>query len=421
MSYKAKVAITKAQMNIGTPGEYSREQLDEVKRMVRSVADGSMGGMQNIVKAGDHVVIKINTVVASPAANGFTTDPRVLEAVIELLKEHNPGSIKIIERCAQGADTLAAMEGCGIGDVARRTGVELRPLENEEWEMFDSGINSSFREFPVAKIIKDADVYIGLPKMKVHIHTGITNALKLQFGCLPDYHWMAECHRDDIYQKITNLNIANKATWFLVDCLYACQGNGPFSPYPDDLIKDFNVMYGGKDPVALDTVCEAIMDWDQPGTNPATVCAARYGLGTNKLEEIEIVGEPIDQVKRRFNKADTALTGVFEGVNVIVGSACEPGCRVLVRMALDALKVNGVLARRKEPLTIFTGLQFEPYITDAEGDIIVYGDCAKKMLDFYPDAKYFGSSEEHRPCTPIWSNKPVIGLVPYITSISPEA
>jgi hypothetical protein len=50
MSFKAKVAITKAQKDIGAPDKYSREQLDEVKRMVRSVADGSMGGMQNIVK-----------------------------------------------------------------------------------------------------------------------------------------------------------------------------------------------------------------------------------------------------------------------------------------------------------------------------------------------------------------------------------
>ncbi|HEY5466087.1 MAG TPA: DUF362 domain-containing protein, partial [Clostridia bacterium] len=253
MSFKTKVAIAKAQQNVGAPDSYTREQLDEVKRMVRDVADGSMGGMKNIVKAGDKVLIKINTVIPVAPGNGFTTDPRVLEAVIELVKEQNPASIKIIERCAMGADTLAAMEGCGIGDVARRTGAELCPLDNQEFEMVDVGIPNSFSKFPIPKIIGESDVYIGLPKMKVHIHTGITNALKLQFGCLPDYFWMVECHRDDIYQKIANLNIAMKGTWFLVDCLYACQGNGPFSPYPEDLIRDFNVMYGGADPVAVDT------------------------------------------------------------------------------------------------------------------------------------------------------------------------
>ena len=67
-----------------------------------------------------------------------------------------------------------------------------------------------------------------------------------------------------------------------MDSLYACQGNGPFSAVRDDLIKDFNTMCGGPDPVAVDTMCEALMDWDNPGTNvPSTVLGAAEGLGTN--------------------------------------------------------------------------------------------------------------------------------------------
>ena len=61
-----------------------------------------------------------------------------------------------------------------------------------------------------------------------------------------------------------------------MDSLYACQGNGPFSAYRDDLIKDFNTICGGPDGVAVDTVCEALMDWDDPGTNvPSTVLGER--------------------------------------------------------------------------------------------------------------------------------------------------
>jgi hypothetical protein len=60
-------------------------------------------------------------------------------------------------------------------------------------------------------------------------------------------------------------------------------------PYSEDLIKDWNTICGGPDPVAVDTVCEALMDWDYPGTNaPAAVLGAAEGLGTNRLEEIEI-------------------------------------------------------------------------------------------------------------------------------------
>ena len=49
---------------------------------------------------------------------------------------------------------------------------------------------------------------------------------------------MVRCQRDDIYQKLVNLTRAANPTWFVMDSLYACQGNGPFSPKSDDLIKD---------------------------------------------------------------------------------------------------------------------------------------------------------------------------------------
>jgi hypothetical protein len=256
--------------------------------------------------------------------------------------------------------------------------------------------------------------------MKVHIHTGITGALKIQFGNLPNYEWMSKCHHDGIYQKIVNLTRAANPTWFLVDSLYACQGNGPFSPFPEDRIKDFNTIFGGSDPVAVDTVMEALMDWENPGRNaPACALAASEGLGTNRLDEIEIVGQPIDKVKRKFKRQETFLNGAYDYplVNVIVGNACEPGCRVLVRMALDGCHVDGTLAKLKRPLHIFTGVQFDPLYKDLEGDIIIYGECASKMREFYPKAKYYGPTDEYPGCAPTWSNLPEIGLPDYIRSL----
>lgn len=423
MGKKYVVALAHSDANLGTPGKYTPTQLRRVKDLVRKVAEGSVGGLKNIVKKGDKVFIKINTVVPSDPALGFTTDPRILEAVIELVKEQKPSEIMVGERCALGGKTLDAMKVCGITDVAARTGARLVPLEDYPFETYKINRPVSFREFPVPKPIINSDVYIGLPKMKVHIHTTLTCALKLQFGNLPDYKWMAECHRDDIYQKIVNLNHALnhyvKRKWFLVDSLYSCQGNGPFSPYPEDSIKDFNTICGGTDPTSIDTVCEALMGWDNPGNNaPATVLAAYEGIGTNKMHEIKVVGEDLKKVARKFRKQDTRLQGVFPNVNVIVGSACEPGCRVLVRMALDGLYVGGVLQKLKRPVTIITGTQFEPYIKDAAGDVIIYGDCAKNMTEYYPNAKVFFSTDEYSACAPLWSNLPRVGLVDIVKNLA---
>jgi len=417
---RARVAIAHTDADLGTPGKYSREQYARVRDLVRQVAEGSVGGLQNVVKPGQTVLIKINTVVPSPPDTGYTTDPRLLEALIELVAEQNPAKIQIGERSALGNVTREAMAVCGITAVAERTGAELVPFDDVPFDMVRLDDVPTFREFPVPRPVREADVYIGVPKMKVHIHTVLTCALKLQFGNLPDYAWMNQCHRDDIHQKIVNLTRAAEPDWFLVDSLYACQGNGPFSPYPEDRIADFNTILGGSDPVAIDTVVEALMGWDNPGGNaPYIRLAAAQGLGTDRLDQIDIVGPPLAQlVTRRFRMPDTRLQGVFPNVNVIMGAACVPGCTVLVRMALDTLYVDGTLQKLRRPLTIFTGLQFEPLVTEAKGDVIIYGDCAAKMRDVYPQAAYWGSSDEYPHCPPTYSNRGDVGLVTYVHKLA---
>jgi uncharacterized protein (DUF362 family) len=386
--------------------------------MIRQIADHTMGGMKNIVSRGDKVLIKINTVIPIAPNAGFTTDPRMLEALIELVEDQNPGRIQIGERCAMGGDTRAAMDLCGITEVANRTGAELCPFEHVPFDMYKIDRPVSFNEFPVPRPVREADVYIGLPKMKVHVHTTFTGAMKLQFGNLPDYDWMVRCHRDDIYQKIVNLTRAANPKWFVMDSLYACQGNGPFSPYSEDLIKDFNTICGGPDPVAVDTVCEALMDWDYPGANvPSTVLGAAEGLGTNKMEEIELFGPPIASVKRRFKRQNTVLQGQYPNVNLIMGSTCEAGCRAIVRIQLDQLHADGTLANLKRPLYVFTGLQFEEKLTRVDGDVIIVGDCAKGMQERFPDAKYWGSCAEYPNCTPIWANRPDVGIAQYVREL----
>lgn len=417
MAKKTTVAIAHSDADLGKPAECTREQLDLVKQMIKDIAEQTMGGMSNIVSKGDKVLIKINTVIPVPANEGFTTDPRMLEALIELVQEQSPAQVLIGERCAMGGDTRNAMEVCGIAAVAARTGAELCPFDNVPFDMYKIDRPISFNEFPVPRPVRDADVYIGLPKMKVHVHTTFTGAMKLQFGNLPDYDWMVRCHRDDIYQKIVNLTRAANPKWFVMDSLYACQGNGPFSAYRDDLIKDFNTICGGPDPVAVDTICEALMDWDYPGTNvPSTVLGASEGLGTNKMSEIELTGAELDKVKRRFRRQSTVLQGPFPNVNVVMGSTCEAGCKAIVRIQLDQAMADGTLEKLKRPLHIFTGLQFEE-IKPVEGDVILVGDCAKPLQERFPDAKYWGSCGEFANCTPIWANIPERSISNYIRQL----
>jgi hypothetical protein len=71
------------------------------------------------------------------------------------------------------------------------------------------------------------------------------------------------------------------------------------------------------------------------------------------------------------------------------------------------------LDKLKRPLHVFTGLQFHD-IKEVDGDVIVVGDCAKGMLERFPNAQYWGSSEHYPNCTPIWANLPDQGIAHYV-------
>src|SRR5260370_6654185 len=157
MGKRTVVSIAHSGADLGKPAEYTRDQLALVKAMIKSIAGETMGGMENIVKAGDKVLIKINTVIPVPANAGFTTDPRMLEALIELVKAQNPARIQIGERCAMGGDTRRAMEAGGIAEEAERTGAELCPFDNVPFDMYTIDRPISFNEFPVPRPLREAD------------------------------------------------------------------------------------------------------------------------------------------------------------------------------------------------------------------------------------------------------------------------
>ena len=136
------------------------------------------------------------------------------------------------------------------------------------------------------------------------------------------------------------------------------------------------------------------------------------------MDEIELQGAPLDRVKRRFRRQSTILQGQYPNVSVIMGSTCEAGCKAIVRIQLDQLKADGTLDRLQRPLYVFTGLQFEQQIQPVDGDVIVVGDCAKPVLERFPNARYWGECQEYPNCTPIWANRPDVGIANYVRNLA---
>jgi hypothetical protein len=96
-------------------------------------------------------------------------------------------------------------------------------------------------------------------------------------------------------EGVVDLMSAVKPQLAVVDAIICQEGVGPIFGKPVEM----NLIVTGKDLVAVDATCARIIGYE-PAETLLTVNAAARGLGVMDPDKIEILGEPLDQVKRRF-------------------------------------------------------------------------------------------------------------------------
>jgi uncharacterized protein (DUF362 family) len=320
-SFSTQVAVSQART-------YDR---DTIENQVRELIE-SLGGLGDVVKPGDSVAIKPNLTggVESGSLPGvepvdsFVTHPEVVRGLIKAVKAAGASEIFIIEAVYQ----WESYRKWGYEDIAEDTGAILIDLnDSKPYNDFHDapvGAGSFFYEsFVFNPIINEIDVFMSVAKMKNHYNAGVTHTMKNLYGLVPyrfyrldekdeyrsGFHGVGDETRSRLPRIIADLNQARPIDFSLIDGIKTSQGGeGPWietlSPVEPGLL------IAGKNCVATDTVATALMGHDPMGVYPNTPyvrcdnhlnIAAALGLGTNRLEEIEVVGEPIETVKTNFS------------------------------------------------------------------------------------------------------------------------
>ncbi|MCC3143877.1 DUF362 domain-containing protein [Halanaerobium sp. Z-7514] len=386
-----KVAISKFDSLKGNEefigGDFKRydEDIAEIKIKLKEVIEASVGSIANLIKNGDRVLIKPNLAFLAPPESFSVVDPRVIEALVSLLKEEseagevwvgdNPSLGKHVGR-AKPAFKAAEME-----EAAYRGGADRVLYFDEEASVkVDIPMAKVFKKASVFRPILDADVVINLPKMKTHLGGTVTLGLKNWQGIIPNVHPSGEqqdTHRIDLDQKIADLLRIRKADLTIVDSIIAMEGQGPHAGTPVEM----NLLIAGEDTVAVDSLTSYIMGYE-PHEVPSTQIAFSEGQGEMRLEEIEVAGVDADSVRRFFKRPSSNPVGLIPGVDVLIQQTC-PGCYKYVRGALDSFK-GGIDTERfveenGESLIIAGGVPSLDY-NDAVGKhLFVVGDCWKKF------------------------------------------
>ena len=250
-----------------------------------------MADAQDALSENRPVLIKPNYINARHPSTGITTDSRVIEGVVGFLKQHGVEGIVIGEGSGH-SDTFTAFRNAGVDALAERWGVKLVDLNKDEFIEVHPPTPLALKRAKIAKTALES-VIISVPKLKLHRMTGVTLSIKNMMGTMTPKGSM---HRN-LSKNIADLASIAKPSIAVIDGIIAGEGHET-SGNPIEM----NLVIAGRDPVAVDAVGAAVM-----GVSPETVKHLRYaeqkGLGTCNLNQIEVVGETIERVRRKFRRS----------------------------------------------------------------------------------------------------------------------
>ncbi len=248
-----------------------------VKDLIRKVFE-SAGGAGRFISRGDVVVIKPNISWARSPKMAATTNPEVLQAVIELCQEAGAKKVRIADNTIDDAKFCFSVSGAA--DVAKITGAELiNPDSSLMREMNLQG--DRIDVWPVYLPIVEADKVINLPVAKDHILSSLTLGMKNWFGAIGGRR--GSLHTE-IHPNIVDLAQFFKPTITLIDATRIMTRNGPSGGSTSDVVTK-NTLILSDDPVAADGKA-ALLFGKEPQNIGHIKLARKRGLGTYDFSKL---------------------------------------------------------------------------------------------------------------------------------------
>jgi len=361
--------------------DHNRSKLgSNIKRLIEMI-----GGIQTIVRPSDTVLIKPNVLCGLKAETGATVCPETTAAIVELCRDAGASTVMIGEASNWGIDTMEAFRACGYDNLAEYTGSELVDLKmDEQVEVsIDDPIHNSIL---LPKTVFNVDVVIDIPVLKTHNQTIVSISLKnLSVGICNDQMKKSRIHSIGLYRPLPDeLRVRGSELDFIiaslskvlpchlavVDGFFGMHGFGsPIKGEPANA----GLLAAGTDRVAVDAVCTDLIGLD-PQRIPHIVLSGEKEIGTLKLDEIQVVGDPPESIRTPFREAIIEDIKDLAPDNVRI--VCENACYSCVSNLGYFLKEHREQLEHLGPVTFVIGRTPASSVEKIKGRIVYYGNCA---------------------------------------------
>ena len=245
------------------------------------------------------VVIKANLCYYWNASTGYTTDPALVGALIDYLREVHGADldIQIAEADASAMQTKYAFKLLGYQKLAEQKNVKLLNLCQDSIQDVEVEVDGRKLSLKVPATLRNSDLFINVPKLKVMRQVHITCAMKNLFGAIA-YPRKAIYH-PTLERTIVAINKILKPHLNIVDGLIA------LGKYPVKL----NLLMAGTSTFAVDHVAAQIM-----GYHPSKVGFLKLAAKEHLDENVVVKGEKIETFAKGFPKENNSLAKLKMGM-----------------------------------------------------------------------------------------------------------
>jgi uncharacterized protein (DUF362 family)/Pyruvate/2-oxoacid:ferredoxin oxidoreductase delta subunit len=233
------------------------------------------------------ILLKPNLLGPFEPKEAITTHPIFMQAVAEIFKKvTNKITIADSSDQAYGRDDKV-LETTGMNQVAKKLKIKTEMFKAKNIIFLKSEKNQILKQVAIQSEIKNFDLIVNMPKLKTHMLTGLTGAIKNIFGLVPSYYKREYHIKGNTPKKFSSIlvDIYNviQPKLNIIDGIVALEGDGPSRAGKPIKI---NVILTSDNAIASDLIAAKILGFENVLTN-------QFALERNLIDkkDIKVIGE----------------------------------------------------------------------------------------------------------------------------------
>jgi uncharacterized protein (DUF362 family) len=340
----------------------------------------AFGGLQALIPSGARIYVKPNAINFSPQAY---TDPAVLDALLGYFRAHGYTRLAVMENVTGGNFSRLVFHAIGYAGICRKYDAEAIYLD--ESPPVEVTLRDEDEPTRIPKRLYDDFIaarggrfYLGLPKLKTHCMSTVTLGVKNQQAFPIHADRMQRHSHRTLHRRLASIYDLIRPDFCIIEGLNAIyHGHVPVTAFLDECVAPMNILVGGRDTLAVDTVGARVLGYEVAEVEHLRICR-EWCLGEGSLDRIEVLGLPLSRFTDHY--PHTILGRFNPEVRIVEGSerACMEGCKGN-SLCIQEWLYNDLRGKGGWTLVFGKGIG-KGQLEDAPGAFLVVGRCAVEEL-----------------------------------------